>query len=135
MITRSWLIGWLAWAWVLTPFLYGLSQLNVKCRARRQENIDPGPEFYKAHLGALLYLLSYRAIVDDPPGQRPGNLFDEDFTMRIADDYTMSFVFRRRFRVPGYEVFPGVILIIDDLASHGIAVLMDICGTHEYGYL
>src|ERR1700742_4707614 len=37
--------------------------------------------------------------------------------------------------MPGNQVFPGMILTVDDLAGYRIPVLMDIGRTHKDGYL
>ncbi len=83
----------------------------------------------------MFNFLSDMEIVDDPAGQSPGDLFYQDLPMRIADNYTVPLVFRRRFGMPCYQVLALMILTVGYLSAHRIAVLMDIGRTHENGNL
>src|SRR5437588_5770184 len=94
------------------PALDDLVQLYLHLGARRKQYVDTGPEFNKPHFGALLDFLPDMEIVHDPAGQSSGDLLYQDLPMCIADDHTVPLVLRRRFGMPGYQVFALMILVV-----------------------
>src|SRR5690606_707341 len=93
----------------------------------RKEDIHPGLELDESELAPCFGLIALVTVKHDPSRYVTCELAKTYFMVGLAFySHSGAFVISRRFFMPSYEIFSGMILFIDNLSRHRITADMHI---------